>query len=73
MTQTTQTDGGATGDTQEVDGSQRIQIWKDVSGGKSQGRCYGTGHLAVNLRPRSSHPHYDDALDDQSVNDEEDD
>ncbi|XP_045831238.1 uncharacterized protein LOC123922577 [Trifolium pratense] len=45
-----QTDGGATRDTQEVDGSQRIQIWKDVSKGKSRGRCYGTGHLAKNLK-----------------------
>ncbi|CAJ2653112.1 unnamed protein product [Trifolium pratense] len=46
----TQTDGGATRDTQEVDGSQRIKIWKDVSKGKFRGRCYGTGHLAKNLK-----------------------
>ncbi|GAU10880.1 hypothetical protein TSUD_425430, partial [Trifolium subterraneum] len=59
MTQTTQTDGGAIGDTQEVVGLQRIQIWKDVSGGKSRGRCYGTGHLAVNLRPGVIHLTYE--------------
>ncbi|MCI04495.1 hypothetical protein A2U01_0025542, partial [Trifolium medium] len=55
LTQMTQTNGGATGVTQEVDESQRIQIWKDVSGGKSRGKCYGTGHLATNLRYGVTH------------------
>ncbi|KAK2458192.1 hypothetical protein QL285_005381 [Trifolium repens] len=55
MTQATQTDDGATSVTQEVDGSARIEIWKDVSGGKSRGRCYGVGHLAPNLRHGVTH------------------
>jgi hypothetical protein len=55
MTQATQTDDGATSVTQEVDGSKRIEIWKDVSGGKSRGRCYGVGHLAPNLRHGVTH------------------
>ncbi|KAK2445751.1 hypothetical protein QL285_016645 [Trifolium repens] len=55
MTQATQTDDGATSVTQEVDGSTRIEIWKDVSGGKSRGRCYGVGHLAPNLRHGVTH------------------
>ncbi|XP_045806738.1 uncharacterized protein LOC123899610 [Trifolium pratense] len=38
LAKVTQTDGGATRDIQEVDGSQRIQIWKDVSKGKSRGK-----------------------------------
>jgi hypothetical protein len=92
---------------QEVDGSKRIEIWKDVSGGKSRGGCYGVGHLApraeaaaanANFKSletkleefqrrmmalesgscsghsrQSSHPHYDNELDDQSVDEEEDD
>ncbi|KAK2383561.1 hypothetical protein QL285_070997 [Trifolium repens] len=55
MTQATQTDDGVTSVTQEVDGSEKIQIWKDVSGGKSRGRCYGVGHLAPNLRYGVTH------------------
>jgi hypothetical protein len=50
LTEMTQTDSGGTGDTQVVDGSKKIQLWKDAAGGKSRGRCYGTGHLVVNLR-----------------------
>ena len=34
----------------EVEGSTRIQIWKEVAGGKTRGRCYGTGQLARNIR-----------------------
>ncbi|GAU51745.1 hypothetical protein TSUD_137400 [Trifolium subterraneum] len=113
MAQTTQTDGGAIGDTQEVDGSERIQIWKDVSGeaahirehenqiiaaaraeaaalradvAKAEGRtqnletkieefsrrmlAWETGSCSGHSR--NSHPHYDDKLDDQSVEDGED-
>jgi hypothetical protein len=55
MTEATQTDDGVTSVTQEVDGSEKIQIWKDVSGGKSRGRCYGVGHLAPNLRYGVTH------------------
>ncbi|WJX72913.1 hypothetical protein P8452_56748 [Trifolium repens] len=59
MTQATQTDDGATSVTQEVDGSKRIEIWKDVSGGKSRGGCYGVGHLAPNLRHGVTHLTYE--------------
>ncbi|WJX73437.1 hypothetical protein P8452_57219 [Trifolium repens] len=55
MTQATQTNDGATSVTQEVDGPERIEIWKDISGGKSRGRCYGVGHLAPNLRHGVTH------------------
>jgi hypothetical protein len=59
LTEMTQTDSGGTGDTQVVDGSKKIQLWKDAAGGKSRGRCYGTGHLAVNLRHGITHLTYE--------------
>ena len=43
LTQATQTDNN-------VDGSERLQIWKEAVGGKSRGRCYGTARLAVNIQ-----------------------
>jgi hypothetical protein len=55
MTEATQTDDGVTSVTQEVDGSEKIQIWKEVAGGKSRGRCYGVGHLAPNLKHGVTH------------------
>ncbi|GAU50633.1 hypothetical protein TSUD_410270 [Trifolium subterraneum] len=59
LAQMTQTNGGATGDTQKIDGSQKMQIWKDAAGGKSRGRCYGTGQLAANLRNGVTHLTYE--------------
>ncbi|XP_058735947.1 uncharacterized protein LOC131608020 [Vicia villosa] len=34
----------------DVDGSTRIQMWKEVAGGKTRGRCYGSAQLARNVR-----------------------
>ncbi|XP_058731848.1 uncharacterized protein LOC131603526 isoform X2 [Vicia villosa] len=44
LTQATQITGN------DVDGSTRIQMWKDVAGGKTRGRCYGVAQLAHNVR-----------------------
>nr|KYP47734.1 hypothetical protein KK1_030616 [Cajanus cajan] len=33
-----------------VNGVKKIQCWKEAAGGKSRGRCYGTGDLASNIR-----------------------
>ncbi|XP_058778900.1 uncharacterized protein LOC131652921 isoform X2 [Vicia villosa] len=43
LTQATQNDNN-------VDGSEKIQLWKEAAGGKSRGRCYGTGLMAVNVQ-----------------------
>ncbi|XP_058751639.1 uncharacterized protein LOC131645254 [Vicia villosa] len=40
----------ATQNGNDVDGSTRIQMWKDVAGGKTRGRCYGVAQLAHNVR-----------------------
>ncbi|XP_050896801.1 uncharacterized protein LOC127103594 isoform X3 [Lathyrus oleraceus] len=36
--------------TQKVDGATKLELWKEVAGGKSRGRCYGTADFAINLR-----------------------
>ena len=38
------------GEQQEVDGATKLDLWKEVAGGKSRGRCYGTADLASNIR-----------------------
>ncbi|KAL5067969.1 hypothetical protein RYX36_018856 [Vicia faba] len=43
LTQATQNDNN-------VDGSKKIQLWKEAVGGKSRGRCYGTARMAVNIQ-----------------------
>ncbi|KAL5076671.1 hypothetical protein RYX36_015655, partial [Vicia faba] len=43
LTQATQNDNN-------VDGSKKQQLWKKAVGGKSQGRCYGTARMAVNIQ-----------------------
>ncbi|KAK2397228.1 hypothetical protein QL285_058826 [Trifolium repens] len=128
MTQATQTNDGATSVTQEVDGPERIEIWKDVSGdahhirvenqkieaaraeaararadaeaAKADAAAARAEAVAANANYKSletkleefqrrmmalesgscsghsrqsSHPHYDNELDDQSVDEEEDD
>ncbi|KAL5054877.1 hypothetical protein RYX36_035559 [Vicia faba] len=36
--------------TQKVDGATKLELWKEVAGGKSRGRCYGTADFSINLR-----------------------
>ena len=35
---------------QAPDVAQKMQLWREVSGGVSRGRCYGTADLSVNIR-----------------------
>ena len=35
---------------QDVDGASKLQLWKEVAGGKTRGRCYGTADLSSNIR-----------------------
>ncbi|XP_004505606.1 uncharacterized protein [Cicer arietinum] len=35
---------------QEVDGATKLELWKEVAGGKTRGRCYGTADLSLNLQ-----------------------
>ena len=35
---------------QEVDGATKLDLWREVAGGKSRGRCYGTADLSSNIR-----------------------
>ncbi|TKY68115.1 hypothetical protein E2542_SST04348 [Spatholobus suberectus] len=36
---------------QEIQGTTKLQYWKETVGGKTKGWCYGTGDLASNIRP----------------------
>ena len=35
---------------QAPDVAQKMQLWREVSGGVSRGRCYGTADLSANVR-----------------------
>ena len=41
---------GSTSNSQPINPTTKLQCWKDVVGGKSRGRCYGTADLASNIR-----------------------
>ena len=41
---------GSTSISQPINPTTKLQCWKDVVGGKSGGRCYGTADLASNIR-----------------------
>ncbi|KAL5055930.1 hypothetical protein RYX36_036612 [Vicia faba] len=43
LTQATQNDNN-------VDGSEKLQLWKEAAGDKSRGRCYETARMAVNIQ-----------------------
>jgi len=38
------------GSTSNIQSATKLQCWKDVVGGKSRGRCYGTADLSANIR-----------------------
>jgi len=40
----------STSDPKQISAVIKIQCWKDVAGGKSKGRVYGTADLAANIR-----------------------
>ncbi|XP_068495492.1 uncharacterized protein [Phaseolus vulgaris] len=41
---------GSISDVPPIDAATKLQCWKDVAGGKSRGRVYGTADLAANFR-----------------------
>lgn len=45
-----QVDEASMSETQEVDGVRKLDLWKEVAGGKTRGRRYGTVDLASNIR-----------------------
>ena len=40
----------STSGSQPPDVAQKIQLWREVSGGVTRGRCYGTADLSANVR-----------------------
>lgn len=46
----TQVNDASTDGMQEVDGARKLQLWQDVVGGRTRGRCYGTADMSLNVR-----------------------
>lgn len=46
----TQVDNASTSGTREVAGARKLDLWQEVVGGRTRGRCYGTADLSSNFR-----------------------